>query len=71
MANKDQLSIEDLIRANPKVDPKLVASARAHIEQIRKSGFAPEGYRLVERRTILVEKQSPRTRKDSLPRRHR
>jgi len=64
-------SLEDLIRANPKVDAELVASARAKIQEIRKNGFIPEGYRLTGRRSQLIDKQNGRTRKEELPRRHR
>jgi hypothetical protein len=71
MRTQSPLSLEDLIRSNPKVDAKLVASARASIEEIKRSGFVPEGYRLTGRRTLLVEKQSARREKERLPRRHR
>jgi len=71
MSTKNKPSLEELIRANPKVDPELVASARAEIEEIRKNGFLPEGYRLSGRRTVLVEKQQCQSGKERLLRRHR
>lgn len=67
---KDWPSVEELIRTNPKVDSKLVASARAAIEEMRKHGFAPEGYRITGRGFSLTERQGTRSGKDALPRRH-
>jgi hypothetical protein len=71
MKGKNLPSLEDLLRSNPKADPELVASARAKIEEIRKNGFKPAGYRLTGRRIPLLEKKPSGHGKERLPRRHR
>jgi len=71
MKPEEMPTLDILIRSNPKVDPELVASARAAIEEIRKNGFVSAGYRLAGRRTLLTDKQTVPTRKQRLPRRRR
>jgi hypothetical protein len=36
-------SFEELLRTNPKVNPELIISTRAKIEEIRRNGFVSEG----------------------------
>jgi hypothetical protein len=70
MTTKDKLSIDELIRLNPNVDPGLVDSANAAIEKIKEIGFRPAGYRLSRRRDTLIEKPDDPVCKERLPRRH-
>jgi hypothetical protein len=57
MKTKDKPTLDELVRSNSKVNPGLVASTIAAINEIRKSGFTDEGYRLSGRRNQLIEKK--------------
>ena len=64
-------TVEELIHANHKVDAALIASAIAAINEIQKTGFVADGYRLTGRRSTITEKKREQTAKPStLPRRH-
>jgi hypothetical protein len=68
---KTTLSIEDLIKRNPKANRALLSAVTAQMEELRKLGFAPEGYRLTAHRNLLVGKETPKIQNETLPRRRR
>jgi hypothetical protein len=53
---KKAINIKTLITANPKVDPALIATARAEIKRIREQGFGHPGYGLANRKASPLTK---------------